>query len=185
MNFWKIGGALVSGAIGLTLAGAPAIAATPVQGALGTTSQGQIGISATIPASVQISKLSDMAFGTLDPSTATQLTENPCVWSNTTTKGYTITANGSGTANAYTLSNGTTTVGYGVQWSGTSGVSSGTVLAAGTASPFVSTATSPVCASGPATSASLIVTFSTAQMQAAVGSSTAYNGTLTLIVAPQ
>ena len=155
MRLWNLKPALVAGAFALIAAGSPAIAATPSQGSLGGTSTGQIGISATIPASVQITKLSDLTFGTLDPSTATQLTENPCVWSNTATKGYSITATGCGARSAFTLSNGT------------------------------STATSPTCAAGATTTASLIVGFTTAQMQAAVGSSTAYTGTLTLVVSPQ
>ena len=187
MRLWNRKSALVAGAIGLALSGSSAFAATtPLQGSLGGTSTGQIGISATIPASVQITKLSDLAFGSLDPTTATQLTENPCVWSNTATKGYSITATGSGTANAFTLSNGSTTLAYGVQWAGTTGQTTGTTLTAGSAATgFTSTATSPTCASGSATTASLIVAFTTAQMQAAVGSATAYTGTLTLVVSPQ
>lgn len=187
MRLWNLKPALVAGAIGLIFAGSPAFAATtPVQGSLGGTSTGQIGISATIPASVQITKLSDLAFGNLDPTTATQLTENPCVWSNTATKGYSITATGSGASNAFTLTNGTSTLAYGVQWAGTTGATTGTVLNTGAASGgFTSTATSPTCASGAATTASLIVAFTTAQMQAAVGSATAYTGTLTLVVSPQ
>ena len=187
MYLWNRTGALVAGAIGLMIAGSPAIAATtPLQGNLGSSSQGQITISATIPASVQLTKLSDLSFGSLDPATATQLTENPCVWSNTATKGYSITATGSGASNAFTLSNGTTTLPYGVQWAGSTGQTTGTTLNPGTAATgFTSTATNPVCASGPTTTASLIVGFTTAQMQAAVGSATAYTGTLTLVVAPQ
>jgi hypothetical protein len=187
MRLWNHKGALVAGAIGLVIAASPAFAATtPQQGSLGGTSSGQIGISATVPASVQITKLSDLSFGNLDPTTATQLTENPCVWSNTATKGYSITATGSGASNAFTLTNGTTTLGYDVQWAGTSGASTGTTLTAGTpATGFTSGATSPTCTATPTTTASLIVGFTTAQMEAAVGSTTAYTGTLTLLVAPQ
>ena len=87
MRLWNHKHALVAGALALISAGSPAFAATPTQGSLGGTSTGQIGISATIPASVQITKLSDLSFGNLDPTTATQLTENPCVWSNTATTG--------------------------------------------------------------------------------------------------
>jgi hypothetical protein len=53
------------------------------------------------------------------------------------------------------------------------------------ATGFTSTATTPSCASGASPTASLMVKFSTAQMQAAVGSATAYTGTLTLVVAPE
>jgi len=168
------------------MASASAQAAT--QGSLGSTSSGSVSVSATIPARVQISGLSDFAFGTLDPSTAASSSKNVCVWSNTGTKGYNITAtgDGGGTGNAFKLSNGSTTVDYGVAWAGTSGASSGTALTTNAAATgFTSTATSPTCASGASSTASLIVNFSTAQMQAAVGSATAYTGTLTLVVAPE
>ena len=179
--------ALLGGALAFAVASAPAMAATtPTQGSLGATSQGVVGISATIPQRVEISGLTDFTFGTLDPATATSTAENVCVWSNTATKGYSITATGSGASSAFTLSNGTTTLGYGVQWNGLSGQSTGTALATNTvATGFVSTATSPTCATGAATTASLVVGFTTAQLQAAVGSATAYTGTLTLLVAPQ
>ena len=119
--------ALLGGAIAFAATGSAAAAVTPTQGSLGATSQGQVGISATIPQRVQISGLADFSFGTLDPATAASTPENVCVWSNTATKGYSITATGSGATNAFTLSNGTTTLAYGVQWNGTSGQTSGMV----------------------------------------------------------
>jgi hypothetical protein len=185
MNFRFTKSALVAGALAAAVASAPAMAATPTQGSLGATSQGVVGISATIPQRVQISGLSDFTFGTLDPATAASTPESVCVWSNTTTKGYSITATGSGASSAFTLSNGTTTLGYGVEWAGTSGQSTGTTLTTNVASSFTSAAANPSCSSGAAMSASLIVGFTTAQLQAAVGSATAYTGTLTLLVAPQ
>lgn len=186
MNINAVKSALLVGALVLGVVGEPAFAAT--QGSLGSTSQGSVGISATIPARVQISGLADFTFGTLDPSTAASTSKNVCVWSNTATKGYNITAtgDGGGSGNSFKLTNGSTTLDYGVQWAGSSGQSTGTALTTNTAATgFTSTATSPTCASGATSTASLIVTFSTAQMQAAVGSATAYTGTLTLLVAPE
>jgi hypothetical protein len=178
--------ALLGGALALASAATSAVAAvTPQQGLLGATSQGQVGISATIPQRVEISGLTDFAFGTLDPATAASSSENVCVWSNTTTKGYTITATGSGASSAFTLSNGTSTLAYGVQWAASSGALTGTNLPTTVAAPFVSGATSPTCGSGASPSATLFASFTTAQLQAAVGSATAYTGTLTLLVAPQ
>lgn len=185
MNFGRFKYALFGGALSLGLTVQPAVAAT--QGTLGTTSQGSVGISATIPARVQITGLSDFTFGTLDPATAASTSKNVCVWSNTATKGYNITAtgDGGGSGNAFKLSNGSTTLDYGVQWAGSSGQASGTGLTTNTAASFTSAATTPTCGSGASPTASLIVNFSTAQMQAAVGSATAYTGTLTLVVAPE
>ena len=162
---------------------AAAIAA-PTQGTAGATSTGSIGISATVPGRVQISGLSDVAFGTVDPSIAASSAENVCVWSNTSGKGYTVTALGSGTSNAFTLSDGTNNLGYSVEWAGTSGQTAGTALASGTAlGGLTTTAVNPTCSTGAASTASLIVKMSQANLQAAVASS--YNGTLTLVVAPQ
>jgi hypothetical protein len=155
------------------------------QGSMGSTSTGSISISASVPNRTRISGLSDVAFTNQDPSTAASNAQNVCVWSNTATKGYTITATGSGTGSAFTLSNGTNTVPYSVEWAASSGQTSGTALTAGTASSsLTSTATNQSCASGPAASASLIVGIATANLGSmAAGSS--YTGTLTLLVTPQ
>ena len=173
--------ALVAG-LTMTALSVPAQAATP--GTLGSTSTGTVGISATVPARVQISGLSDLGFGTLDPSSAASRSENVCVWSNTATKGYNVTATGDGGSNAFTLTNGTTTLAYAVEWAGTSGQTGGSALTTNTPrTGLTSSATAPNCPSS--TTASLIVKFSTAQMHAAVGSATAYTGTLTLVVGPE
>jgi hypothetical protein len=72
-----------------------------------------------------------------------------------------------------------------VQWSGSSGQTSGSALTSGTASTgFVSTATNQTCASGPTSSASLIVNIATTDL-GAMQAATSYTGTLTLLVTPQ
>lgn len=162
----------------------PGVASAATQGSLGATSTGSIGISATVPGRVQISGLTDVAFGSVDPATAAASAQDVCVWSNTSGRNYDITATGSGTSNAFTLSDGTNSLAYSVEWAATSGQSSGTALAPATAlTGIASTATNPTCSSGPAASASLVVKMSAANLQAAVASS--YTGTLTLVVAPQ
>lgn len=162
----------------------PAAAVAASQGTLGATSTGSVDISATVPGRVQISGLSDVAFGTVDPSTAASDAQNVCVWSNTSGRGYSLTATGSGAANAFTLSDGTNDLAYAVEWADSSGQSAGSALTPGTTlGGLASTAVSPTCSAGPAASASLIVKLTTADMQAAVAGS--YSGTLTLVVAPQ
>lgn len=159
--------------------------ATATQGSLGSTSTGSITISASVPNRVELSGLSDVSFLNQDPSTAATSAQNVCVWSNTSTRGYNVTANGSGSSNAFTLSNGSATVPYSVQWSGSSGQSSGTALTAATAlTGLTSTATSPTCSSGVTSSASLIVSMTAANLQA-MQAATTYTGTLTLVVAPE
>lgn len=161
----------------------PALAAA--QGTLGATSTGSVSITASVPNRARISGLSDVAFTNQDPATAASNAQNVCVWSNTATKAYTVTASGSGSANAFTLTNGSTTVPYSVAWSSSINQTTGTALASGTASPsLISTATNQICASGPSASASLIVGISTADLDTMSAGSN-YLGTLTLLITPQ
>jgi hypothetical protein len=167
----------------VALGGAGAQAAT--QGSLGATSQGSVSISASVPSRARITGLTDVAFTNQDPGTAASNAQDVCVWSNTATKAYTITATGNGTASAFTLSNGTTTVPYSVAWASSSGQSSGNVLTTGTASAsLTSTATNQTCASGPAASASLVIGISTADLST-MSAGSSYTGALTLLITPQ
>lgn len=160
----------------------PAMAAT--QGTLGATSTGSVVITASVPNRARITGLNDVTFTNQDPNTAATSAQNVCVWSNTATKGYTITASGSGATGAFTLANAALIVPYSVQWAASTGQTSGTALSNGISSAtLISTATNQSCASGPASSASLVVNIGTSDlggMQAA----TSYTGTLTLLVAP-
>ena len=160
-----------------------AVAAT--QGTLGSTSTGTVSISASVPNRIQLTGLTDVAFTNQDPSTAATNAQNVCVWANTSTKGYNVTATGSGSSGAFTLANGAATVPYSVQWAGSSGAASGSALATGTAlTGLISTATNPTCSAGPASSASLIVNLSAVNLQS-MQAATSYTGTLTLVVAPE
>lgn len=167
-----------------TLVAAPALAA-PTQGTLGATSTGSVTITVQVPSRVQITGLTDVAFGSVEPNAQAVSSQSNCVWSNTATKGYTITASGSGTAGAFTLTSGVLApVSYAVQWNQATGQSSGTALTAATASTgFVSTATVPTCLTSPTTTSSLIVTIAPTQL-ATMASLTTYTGTLTLLVSP-
>ena len=167
-----------------TVASATAASAA-TQGSLGSTSTGSVSISASIPSRVRISGLSDVAFTNVDPSLDAANAQNVCVWSNTGTRGYQLTATGSGAANAFTLANASLTVPYTVEWSATSGQTGGTVLTTGTAlTGLTSTATNSNCASGPPASASLIVKIASTDLQG-MSSASNYTGTLTLLVAPE
>jgi hypothetical protein len=157
------------------------------QGNSGATSTGSITINASVASRVKISKLTDVTFSSVDVTAAVSDAQNVCVWSNTATKGYNITATGNGTGSAFTLDGGagTSPMTYTVQWNQNSGQTSGTGLTSGT--PLAgqkSTATQQNCSSGPATSASLIVGITATELANAV-SSTTYTGVLTLVVAPE
>lgn len=161
----------------------PASAAT--QGTLGATSTGSISITASVANRAQITGLSDVTFSAVDPGSAASNTQSDCVWSNTATKGYSITASGSGTAGAFTLANGALTVAYSVQWAASTGQSSGTALTAGTPlAGMTSTAVNPTCSTSPTTTSSLIVGITAANLQS-MTAATSYTGTLTLLVTPQ
>lgn len=172
-------------AMGLAAAtgGTPTVAAT--QGSLGATSTGTVSISASVPSRARISGLSDVAFTNQDPAVAASNAQNVCVWTNTATKAYTITASGSGTSGAFTLSDGSGTVPYSVAWAPSINQTSGATLTAGTASgSLTSTATHQTCASAPSASASLIVGISSADL-GTMSAGSSYLGTLTLLVTPQ
>lgn len=170
-------------ALAAIAAGGSAHAAT--QGSLGGTSTGSISITASIGAKAQISGLSDLTFASLDAVSNASLSQNACVWSNTATKNYTIRATGSGASNAFTIKDASNnTIPYSVAWAATSGASSGTTLAAGTASASVaSSATSPTCGGSGSTSTLFVSVGAVDQQTMIAGNS--YTGTLTLLVTPQ
>ena len=182
MNYARLNRAAL-GCLFAALANSASLAATP--GSLGSSSTGSVSINASVPNRIQLTGLTDVAFTNQDPAVAASNAQNVCVWTNTNTKGYYVTATGSGSGSAFTLNNGATTVPYSVQWAGSSGQASGTALTASTAlHGLTSTATNPTCSSGPASSASLVVSISSADLQA-MQAATTYTGTLTLVVAPE
>jgi hypothetical protein len=176
---------LVLGALASTFLGGGASAAT--QGTLGATSTGNINISASVPNRARLGGLADVSFLNQDPGTAALNSQNVCVWSNTATKAYTITATGNGGVgnNQFKLTSGANTVDYTIAWSASTNQTTGTSLTSGTASAAqISTATNQTCASGPSASASLIVGIDTANLGTMAAGST-YTGILTLLVTPQ
>jgi len=143
--------------------------------------------SPAVAATVDISGLHDVAFSSLDPLVDATRAQNVCVFSNTITRGYNVTARGSGASSAFTLSAGGSlpALPYAVQWSPSAGSTTGTVLTPG--APLTgqkSAATQTTCNSGVTTSASLIVILRTADLQAAA-SGVSYTGTLALTIAPE
>lgn len=175
---------LLAGIAGSLLLGSPALAST--QGSFGATSTGSLTINASVPGRVRISGLSDVTFTNADPSVDASDAQNVCVWSNTSTRGYNITATGSGAAGAFTLASGALPpVPYAVEWASSSGQTSGTSLTAATAlTGQTSTATNSDCSAGPSASASLVVSIGSATLQG-MDAGVTYNGTLTLVVAPE
>ncbi len=171
------------------VAGSPAAARTcsPIRAALALAFTPLLLLLLSSPAAaasnkVRLTKLADVNFGTVASlgSDAVQ-SQSVCLYADTNTNGYDVTAIGTGAGGAFQLTSGLSSMAYEVQWSGSSGQSSGIRL-----DPNVpltgqtSAASQQTCNNGPATSASLIVMLrSTALSSATAGT---YNGTLTLII---
>jgi len=158
--------------------------ATPTQGTLGSTSTGVITINASVPNRIQISGLSDVSLLNQDPTVNAVSTQTLCVWSNTSTHGYNVTATGSSTAGSgFNLASTAGTVPYAVNWTDAKATSA--ALTSGTNKiGFKSTATSPTCSSGPAAAEALKVTVLSTDLQT-MQAATTYTGTLTLVVPPE
>lgn len=134
---------------------------------------------------VRITGLSDVNFGLISNLQAdARRSQNVCLFSQSSGGRYSITATGSGTGSAFTLSNGSSSLAYEVEWNDQSGQTTGTsLIPTAAAAGRSSAATQQTCNSGPATSASLtIVLRSSALVEAREGN---YSGTLTLLVAAE
>jgi hypothetical protein len=133
---------------------------------------------------VQLTGLSDVAFGSISDLTSdSAISETVCAFSNTLPSRYSVTATGSGSGNAFTLTNGASTMAYEVQWNAAAGQTSGTSLTAGTALANVtSSALTTGCTLGLTPSGSLTVVLRAAALSAATSGS--YTGTLSILISP-
>jgi hypothetical protein len=136
---------------------------------------------------VDISGLQDVSFAGLNPAVDAMRTQNVCVFSSSLTRGYSVTARGSGASSAFTLSAGGAlpTLPYTVAWSPSPNSSAGTALAPSVPlTGQTSGAVVPTCVLGLAASATLILVLRAASLQAAASGVT-YTGSLSLTIAPQ
>ena len=134
---------------------------------------------------VRITGLADVAFGTIGNLGIDAVrSQSVCLYSNSSTNGYNVTATGGGPGGSFQLSSGGLSLPYEVQWSSSAGQSSGTKLDPNVPlTGQVSAATHQTCGSGPASSASLIVVLRSSALSSATAGT--YNGTLSLLVAPE
>ena len=131
---------------------------------------------------VRLTNLADVSFGTLADVTSDAVqSQSLCVYANSPTNSYNVTALGTGPGGSFQLSSGPTAMSYEVQWSDSSGRSSGVQL-----DPNVpltgqaSAANHQTCSTGPASTASLIVVLRSAALSNATAGT--YSGSLTLVV---
>jgi hypothetical protein len=164
----------------------PYEAQAATQGTAGSTSTGSIDIKVKKDARVKISGLTDLQQASWEASNGdVVLTEDFCVYSTRALGGYKVNAQGSGSANAFALANGTDTLPYSVKWNdgGAGALAAPTVALTpnSLSSVFQHASTvDPGCSGG--NTARLEVRVTAAQMASAVDGE--YAGTLTLIVSP-
>ncbi len=134
---------------------------------------------------VRITNLADVAFGTVANLGADAVqSQNVCLFADTLSTGYNITAAGTGPGGAFQLMSGASPMAYEVQWSRSAGQSSGVALTPNVPlTGQTSNATQQSCSTGPATTASLIIVLRSAALSSAVAGS--YSGSLTLVVGPE
>jgi len=134
---------------------------------------------------VRVTQLGDIGFGAVvNLSVDAIRSENVCLFADTNTNGYNVTASGTGPGGSFQLTSGISSMAYEVQWSGTAGQSSGAQLTANV--PLVgqtSGALQQTCNNGPATTASLVIVLRSTALSAATAGT--YNGALTLLVGPE
>ena len=133
---------------------------------------------------VRIRQLNDVTFNTVSAAPVDQSqADNLCIYSTTATGRYTITARGSGSGNAFTLSSGSNLLPFEVQWAASANQSSGTALSPNVALTATTTnRTNFNCNQTASLTASLIVVLRAGAQQAVQAGT--YSGTLTLLVAP-
>lgn len=173
---------LANAAKGLVTGGIAALLASgayaAVDGVPGFSSTGTLDISITVDDEVRISNLGDILLGTFAGTDATG-SSAACIYRNSATT-YQITASGDGTANAFTLSDGTGTVPYSVTYADASATP--VSVASGIALTGQDGADTDVDCAVTGNNASIGVTVSAADAAALPAGN--YTGTLTLVVAP-
>lgn len=134
---------------------------------------------------VRITKLADVAFGSIaNLGVDAVSSQSICVYANTATNGYRITATGSGSGGNFALASGANQLDYEVQWNQLAGQTTGSQLAPNIPlTGQITSARQQTCNSGPPTSASLIVLMRSSVLSSATAGS--YSGSLTLVVGPE
>jgi hypothetical protein len=135
---------------------------------------------------VRISDLSDVTFSQLDPTFDVRNSQEVCVFADGDHR-YNITARGSGTSSAFTLSagGGFPLLAYEVEWNGLPGQQTGTQLSPGIAQGgFTTNGTDQTCKQSAKEGQSLIIVLRSNAL-AAAATDVQYSGTLTLTVIPE
>lgn len=134
---------------------------------------------------VRINRLNNIAFGTLAANGTSDavLTDNLCAYTSALSLGYRVTARGSGSSSAFSLSNGGNTLAYVAQWASTPNATTGVQLTPNVAiSATTSSTLNSQCLLGSGANATLIVRLPAANV-AGVTAGT-YSGSISITIAP-
>ena len=151
-------------------------------GILASTSTGDLTLSLSVPNLCKISGISDLSFGSYSGSGTAAQNDNVCVYTNNASGNYKVTAKGSGTALAFTLTNSVQIVPYTVRWNNISGTSGNIALTTNSQSGTLSGAntSSQNCAGGSNSNFQVLITQGSL-MSVPAGT---YSGILTLVIDP-
>lgn len=132
----------------------------------------------------RVSGLADVNFGLVAGLGDRAISQSLCAYTSSRTERYAITAVGSGSGGSFTLSSGTTQLGYDVLWADVPNLASGSSLSPNVpTSGFVSPVKNHQCNGNPPTSASLTIVLRDAVLRDARAGS--YAGTLQVTIAPE
>jgi hypothetical protein len=110
--------------------------------------------------------------------------QNLCIYSSGSGNSYSVSASGSGSGSAFELSDGSFSLPYDVEWSDSSGQSTGVSLAPNVAlTGQTSSATNQFCSAGPVASASLTIVLRAADLSRARAGT--YSGSLNILIAAE
>lgn len=168
--------------ITLTLAVFVALSTTAsaaTDGSLDDTSTGTSDISVTITDKAQITGIaditeSDYASGGLD------ISDDVCIYTNTATHHYLVTATGDGASNAFTIADGSNTIPYTVRWKATAGAGAAIALTTATISGQITGATNTY----PCVTDNAAFRIAATHNNIMSVPSGTYTGTLTILITP-
>lgn len=160
----------------------PTHAYAATDGSLGSSSEGSTYVTLSIPNIVRISGISDLSFGAYGGSGSPSLDDDICIYENNTSGTYKVTAHGSGTSSAFTVTDGSNLIAYAVRFNNVTGTTSNFPLTTNVTSSTLSGANSASQTCGGGNNANFQVTLQKADLLKVPAGT--YSGTLTLVIEP-
>jgi hypothetical protein len=149
-------------------------------GTLNATSTGDLSMDLSIPNLTKLTDVADLNFGTYSGSGNAVLDDDVCVYTNNTSGQYKVTARGSGTSFAYTITNGSQTIPYTVRWNTIAGTAGNVNLPSNSQTTTLSGANTTSQSCGGVKNANFEVTMTRSAVLGVPAGT--YSGILTLII---